>query len=124
MKVIDLLNKIAKGEEVPKKIKYENEVYVSDHEGMDFYELEVGYGLLLEKINDTNLLNDEVEIIEEDTFEDIEEINAFATPISQELEGDLGCVVAIYNAAFYTHRDKIDKLIKNQKKIISKLDKE
>ena len=74
MKVIDLLNKIANGEEVPKKIKFENEVYVLDHEGLDFYALEEGYGLLLEKINDTNLLNVEVEIIEEKP-KHIEEIN-------------------------------------------------
>ena len=65
MKVIDLLNKITNCEEVPKKIKFENKVYVLDHEGLDFYALEEGYGLLLEKINDTNLLNVEVEIIEE-----------------------------------------------------------
>ena len=105
MKVIDLLNKIAKGEEVPKKIKYENEVYVSDYEGMVFYKLEVDYGLFLERINDTNLLNDEVEIIEEDTFEDTKELNEDAI--------NLGMC-----------RDRINQLIRNQKKIISKLDKE
>ena len=27
IKIIDLLNKIANGEEVPKKIKYENDIY-------------------------------------------------------------------------------------------------
>ena len=66
MKVIDLLNKIANGEEVPKKIKYNIfelkrtmsnnllRLYV-DEEGMFFPEYYNGL-----------VLNDEVEIIEEE----------------------------------------------------------
>jgi len=64
MKVIDLLNKIANGEEVPKKIKYEgkiwklvNKTYFSNRtELLGDY---IANAILLS-------LNDEIEIIEED----------------------------------------------------------
>ena len=78
MKVIDLLNKIANGEEVPTKIRYQIfeldrtysadiRTYYVDKEGMFFFK-DYSY-----------MLNDEVEIIEED--KKIEKINA-----EQEIE--------------------------------------
>lgn len=79
MKIIDLLNKIAKGEEVPTRIKYKNDFY----EYAEWYQ---GYRnetktddedyeiLLLSRLIDkqvgTSFLNDEIEIIEEDIEED------------------------------------------------------
>lgn len=42
MKVIDLLNKIANGEEVPKKIKYKNKIY-------EWKEYDVCYGKIMTK---------------------------------------------------------------------------
>lgn len=74
MKVIDLLNKIAKGEEVPDKIKYKGTTYEKDNDGdIDFYIGENFNGtLFLEELDNTNELNDEIEIIEE---KEIEEIN-------------------------------------------------
>lgn len=66
MKVIELLTKIANGEEVPKEIKYDTMNYVFRH-----YDYKEVHGELideqsswLEKI-DFYKLNDEVEIIEE-----------------------------------------------------------
>ena len=64
MKVIDLLNKIANGEEVPKKIRFNNIEYTLDQnidsywngEKKQWFESRI-YG---------HCLNDEVEIIEED----------------------------------------------------------
>ena len=62
MKVIELLNKIANGEEVPKKIKYKNSIFTIREDKDDY-------------ANDTDWftdkydfleLNDEVEVIEED----------------------------------------------------------
>lgn len=67
MKVIDLLVKISKGEEVPKKIKFNEEIY-KFNELYDDYEGLYGGDWLLHNHND-NLkcfLNDEVEIIEEE----------------------------------------------------------
>ena len=64
MKIIDLLNKIANGEEVPKKFKYDNLIFTKrwddayfDNEGDDLHD-----SLCIDFSN----LNDEVEIIEED----------------------------------------------------------
>jgi len=69
MKVIDLLNKIANGEEVPKKIKYKYNIYYaefSSSSGKSYYCDDEGDTLLLEVIDSVDQLNDEVEIIEED----------------------------------------------------------
>ena len=121
IKIIDLLNKIANGEEVPKKIKllYANDEYTEMYE----YNHWVGdYTMIGEKENlclfscfvfgtnnSKNRLNDEIEILdEEDEFEDIEEF------VFGEVE----------DAAHYEMKDKINQLIKNQKKIIEMLKKE
>lgn len=66
MKVIDLLNKIANGEEVPQLIKWNG--YIYDKLGCEYYMLNDRDITLFGDILDTNgkYLNDEVEIIEED----------------------------------------------------------
>ena len=79
MKVIDLLNKIANGEEVPKKIKYHDKIYNYEEfnigYGKDYFnaewKIEKGYrhttsnnSYIYLNINDYRL-NDEVEILEE-----------------------------------------------------------
>ena len=64
MKVIDLLNKIANGEEVPKKVKYHNRIYIKRSDCYN-YILENGrFDDELKVI--VGCLNDEVVIIEED----------------------------------------------------------
>lgn len=67
IKIIDLLNKRANGEEVPKKIKYQNIVYeYKDYmyctENANYQDIE---DYLFGKWN-FNILNDEVEILEEE----------------------------------------------------------
>ena len=64
MKIIELLNKIANGEEVPKKIKHRNWLYDFDKERNDYI---YQYDSLLYRENDDlrQFLNDEVEILEE-----------------------------------------------------------
>lgn len=63
MKVIDLLNKIANGEEVPRRIKYKNIIWY-------FYKIDKTYCMSNTEINLfyierlTERLNDEVEVIE------------------------------------------------------------
>ena len=78
MKVIDLLNKIANGEEVPKKFRYKGETYIyrtytfEDGDIMTGYGFEDGGWLNIWRDN----LNDEVEIIEEDKkIEKIKDLN-------------------------------------------------
>lgn len=62
IKIIDLLNKIANGEEVPKKIKYGETEYIANNRVyVDF-----NGDLLLPRIRYISKLNDEVEILEEE----------------------------------------------------------
>lgn len=73
MKIIDLLNKIANGEEVPKKIKYGDEKFVFSNKTHQYYvgdnsnDINTYYNnSLKERLYNFIYLNDEVEIIEED----------------------------------------------------------
>lgn len=70
MKIIDLLNKIANEEEVPKKIKYENIIYAYSEYDKDYLEYpfsdEEYKGLFDMRDNIlTQFLNDEIEILDE-----------------------------------------------------------
>lgn len=67
MKIIDLLNKISNGEEVPKKIKYDNSIY--EYIRMwEQYVHETSETPLLKEISAYNYsgLNNEVEILEKE----------------------------------------------------------
>ena len=75
IKVIELLNKIANGEELPKEIKYNFETFYIKYDtfhNIYFYETKDGT-TLLKYIYNTNFLLDEVEILEDNT-EEIEEL--------------------------------------------------
>ena len=63
MKVIDLLNKIANGEEAPKEIRYRDENLYFDYETSNYYNDEDMHSLFCEV---QFILNNEVELIEED----------------------------------------------------------
>lgn len=128
MKVIDLFNKIANGEEVPRKFTYNGYLWEYDiNNKMWFYYFGEGKNHRFDKLFYLNMcLNDEVEILpdEEDEFIDIEEI---------KLTSD-GDIKGYYNGE--THhittniKDKevyiklLNQLIKNQKLIINKLKEE
>lgn len=64
--IIDLLNKKANGEEVPKKIKKGNNIYIYDND-WSYYRLENIWGGYSLQFNLDNL-NDEIEIIKEVKF--------------------------------------------------------
>lgn len=70
MKIIDLLNKIANGEEVPKKIKYDNVIYVYVRMWEQYVNEETEKPLLKE-ISAYNYsgLNNEVEILDDEDEE-------------------------------------------------------
>ena len=82
MKVIDLLNKIAKGEEIPKKILCDGIVYTYNPKQGDYYEIDSPISLFLYENfgNSPNtkiwLLSDNIEILE-DTTEEIKEIEYY-----------------------------------------------
>ena len=69
MKVIDLLNKIANGEEVPKRIKISDNYYHFDIDDSDYYNDVDNKATLIENIYLHNAyvwLNKEVEILDEE----------------------------------------------------------
>ena len=89
MKVIDLLNKIANGEEVPERIKYDTKVMTYDHNKQDYlgyYSNGNGEWLfqyLFDRCKNTeHFINDEVEIIEED--KKIEKLSWYSSDELQE----------------------------------------
>ena len=64
IKIIDLFNKIANNEKVPKKIRYFGQIYEYSEE-MKFY-YQNGFSMYRDFFTEGNCLNDEVEIIEEE----------------------------------------------------------
>lgn len=64
IKVIDLLNKIANDEEVPKKIKWLGKIY--EYSCIDRFYYQNSWSMYRDFYTEGNCLNDEVEIIEED----------------------------------------------------------
>lgn len=71
MKVIDLLNKIANGEPLPKKIMHNNIIYDWDIDGYLHYEDEhYSERAFLEGYRTDMCLNDEVKIVEDTPKED------------------------------------------------------
>lgn len=116
MKIIDLLNKIAKGEEVPKKIKWETVVWEYDDSSSKNYVID--YGDLFSSISGSNL-NDEIEIPEDVVFENIEEM------IKLNNVSGSSDLIALSQMQWENNchiEKKINELIRNQKKIISKLE--
>lgn len=114
IKIIDLYNIIADGQ-IPKKIKYNTRIYEYDAEQDDYSTFVIShYEYLLDDINVTSQLNDEVEILDEDEFIDIEELDVECD--------DCGRIDGIYMARPEVEERKIiNDLIKNQKKIIERL---
>lgn len=117
MKIIDLLNKINNGEEVPKKVKFDNTIFEYDknqkeynHQNHNGYYETLLYRVMTSHFIDV-LLRAEVEVIEEI---DIQKIKPFIIPrIAKSDEEDM-----------WTDRIIINKLIKAVKKLDNKLNKE
>ena len=119
MRIIDLLNKIAKGEEVPKKIKWDEEEFTCNKNVI--YRNEDDEPLIYNLLPSGENLNDEIEIIEEvedKEYEDIEELGTNFTygNCTDELTTIDWQISVISNA--------INALIRNQKKILEQLKKE
>lgn len=121
MKIIDLLDKLTKGEKVPKKIKYNNYIY-------EFYEEDGDYRRESTKVFYTLLydleyickLNDEIEIIEEVENKEYEDID-YADNLEQ---GEYIDYANDYEVKFdiVKNRRLINALIRNQQKIIKQLE--
>ena len=76
IRVIDLLNKIANGEEAPKKVKYCGAEYLYLDHRKDYKNMELDFDSYIIDIKYHNLdwLNDTVEIIQEQQDIDIQEM--------------------------------------------------
>ena len=66
MKIIDLLNKIANGEEVPRKVKYKTFYWEYKQERKDYKDNEGDWVFSCSDYDIPEMLNNEVEILEED----------------------------------------------------------
>lgn len=64
MKIIDILNKIANGEKPPKKITFREQEYEYDIGERDYYYCNCAIYWLFDGYVITDILNDEVEILE------------------------------------------------------------
>lgn len=83
MKVIELLNKIANGEEVPKKIKFRNDIF--RYTGCSYYCDEMHTTFF--NIYNFAVLNEKVEIIEEEEDKKIKKVSeCFTSTDNKEIQ--------------------------------------
>lgn len=106
MKIIDLLNAIANGKDVPKKIKYRDKIWKYNSKFQDYMnENDVYLFVNIFEIEIERALNHEVEIIEEDKKIEYEQIE------------ELTC------NEYDFEKKTINLLIKNQMKLIDEINK-
>ena len=92
MKVIDLLNKIANGEEVPKEIIYDGYYYSWDNCDKDYYCEEYGnlFEYLFSEYQTNNVLNFEIETLDKEvkpiTKKDLETLGYACGEIKKSIE--------------------------------------
>lgn len=78
IKIIDLLNKIANGEEVPEKIKWRDKIWIYTKAQQDYLNHGVYFFEGFCQIKTKDFITDTVEIIEEQQDIDIEELDITA----------------------------------------------
>lgn len=108
IRIIDLLNKIAKGEEVPKKIKYCKVSFEYNISEDDYFNKKYGFGLL-DKINLFKNLTEEVEIIEEE--KEIEKLNYKVEQLDKPSHNE-----SLLMNMIRENKEAINKLIEELKK--------
>ena len=124
MKIIDLLNKIAKGEEVPKKIDYNREIFIYN-EALKRYVNEI------DKYSDSSTyclggyfaldmsLDHEVKVLEEVEDKEYEDIKTIRIDENGYLHSAFGSCKG--RKVDVDIANKINTLIRNQKKIIERI---
>ena len=119
MKIIDLLNKIANGEEVPKKIIYKDIVREFDYEDKDYTckgdkDYYLFHDTLAEGTGDKMVtgLNDEIEIIEDTPKEDKKIKDKARFQYSQiPLWFDMKEFIRVVNDNFERHQKALNEII-------------
>ena len=81
IKIIDLLNKIANDEEVPKKIKWQGQIYEYSCSNRFYYQN--SWSMYRDFYTEGNCLNDEVEILNEAKEDKIQKIYHCETSLTQ-----------------------------------------
>lgn len=111
MKIIDLLNKIANGEEVPKKIKWQGQIY--EYSNFERFYYQNGFSMYRDFYTEGNCLNDEIEIIEEpkkieklETYKEKEDEDYFANILKLSPNSEFEI-----DEALSTTIDKLNELI-------------
>ena len=107
MKIIDLLNKMANGEEVPKRIRVDNIIYIYENLEHFYYTDDEAREDLLVRGKDWStfdFLNWNVELIEDETIDNIEDLLEI-----KEYEVDKTDVVI--------NRNKINQLVQALKQL-------
>lgn len=129
IKVIDLLNMISKGEEVPKKIRLFGDEFLK--KGNEYYSVYTSEPLISYFGEDylRAELNDEIEILDEEEFIDIEETTLNGEKLgygvlskwlgSKQTDNEVKLCSSIECLGV-----TLNLLIKNQKKIIERINKE
>ena len=121
MKVIELLNKIAKGEDIPNKIKFDGDIFVYNQAFKDYeYPDKCGWLMDISRGSGNEFLNDEVEIIEEN-----KKINYVSTYVlcdsDFKTKGEYSLTaVEIIDKAFEEYSDAINELIEIVNKLKNK----
>ena len=112
IKVIDLLNKIANGEEVPNIIKTNGiDIWIYDKEYKRYYLKQDDYITLTFDVTDK--LNDTVEIIEEEQEIDIQGIEEFEIDKNNYIQTELGAFkTRKMDIAFLNKMNKLTKAVK------------
>ena len=126
IKIIDLLNKIANGEKVPEKIRYDDIIWTIDYAIGDYYRhINTTSEWLCEKYSVKRsirgFINDTVEIIEDnDKLEKMQDFDLTLkeTNVTKDLELTYEGVSKTFNYAWH----KIDGIIDHINKIEEKLD--
>lgn len=119
MKVIDLLNKIANGEEVPKKIETEEDVFVYVPCAYDYKcdNTTIKYWLFRDFVfgSNGNYIDYEVEIIEEE--KEIEKMETMYIDHSRISDSNVRYVFERQGAEVKKCKEKINELIDEIKKL-------
>lgn len=105
MKIIDLLNKIANGEDVPRKIKYSKQIFELTENKVDWYCYDYAVNFLGNEIGLWNL-NDEIKILDKDYIKDT------PTEVKKIEKVNRGCIAGEHLRNIDWHiLDKLDEII-------------
>ena len=96
MKIIELLNRIANGIDIPLQIKYDNDIWKYDEVARDYLLIDKSGEeyLICEELNLMYALNEEVEVVEEEQEDKkIEKIDEILTIMCDDLKDKIKEIV-------------------------------